>query len=493
MTGLRRSLLFSTAERYCVTAINLALTVVLARLMSPEETGAFMVGLGVLVVSEAVRDFGMSVYLVQEPDVTPERARTTFTLMFAISILLALSTLALAGPIARFYGQERLEAFLHIGAAAFFVGPFSAPLYALLRRDMDFRGIALAGVIGAAINFTSAVILAVLGFGCLAVAWGSLAGGTASAASLVLYRPRLWLFRPTLAAWRHVLGFGSYATAAALLNQFYQLLPQFILGRMIGLDAVGLFSRAVWLCQLPERSLLSGVYPVILPALAEEARGGRTLTEPYLRAISYMTATQWPFLLTLALLADPAVKLLLGPQWSETAGLVRVVAVAWLAMFPAFLTHPVLVSVGRVRDTFVLSLISLPISAAVTFAAALLGLWAVAASLFLTVPLQVVVALIFVRRHVPFAWTDLAGATAKSAAVTAASAVAPAVAVLLSGPSFDLSMPVTFAAGAGAVLGWFAGLSLTRHPFLKEIGKALHALAGQKAVRALRLGRAATP
>jgi O-antigen/teichoic acid export membrane protein len=64
---------------------------------------------------------------------------------------------------------------------------------------------------------------------------------------------------------------------------------------------------------------------------------------------------QWPFLICLALLADPAVRLLLGARWSDTAPLVRIIALAWLAMTPAFLTYPVLVAAGRIKDTLTAS------------------------------------------------------------------------------------------------------------------------------------------
>jgi O-antigen/teichoic acid export membrane protein len=169
-----------------------------------------------------------------------------------------------------------------------------------------------------------------------------------------------------------------------------------------------------------------------------------------------------------ALLADPIVRLVLGGQWLAAAPLVRIMALASLTMFPAFLTYPMLVSLGHMKDVFIASLISLPPNALMILVAAKFGLHAVAASMFLTAPLQVYIALRFVRRRVPFTWGEMFAATLKSAVVTLTTALAPAAAVAYSGFRFDLSPPVTFVTGIGAIVGWFAGLRITGHPLMAD-------------------------
>jgi O-antigen/teichoic acid export membrane protein len=286
------------------------------------------------------------------------------------------------------------------------------------------------------------------------------------------YRPQLWLFMPAFTEWRKVLSFGGYSSATALLNVFYQQLPQLLLGRILTFGAVGLYGRSLMLCQIFDRFVLSAVAPVVLPALSERVRNGEELKEPYLRAIGHMTAVQWPFLVCLALLADPIVHVVLGPQWLEAIPLVRLIALASLCMFAAFMTYPMLVSVGRIEDTLWSSLISLPPSVAVVYGAAHVNLEAVAASMFVTAPFQVYVALRFIRRHVPFTWSELALSTAKSALVTLFAAAPPAATVALMG--LDLSILAAIAGALAAAAGWGTGLAVTGHPLLAELRGACH-------------------
>jgi O-antigen/teichoic acid export membrane protein len=76
-------------------------------------------------------------------------------------------------------------------------------------------------------------------------------------------------------------------------------------------------------------------------------------------------------MLITALLAEPIVALLFGPAWSAAVPLARLLAVASIATFATCLTYPMLVAVGRVRDTLIANLFSIPPSLLLLFAAIL--------------------------------------------------------------------------------------------------------------------------
>jgi len=73
MPSVRASLFFSFADRYGNLAINVLLTVVLARLLSPAETGLYSVAAGLINVAQSFREFGASVYILQEKELTREK------------------------------------------------------------------------------------------------------------------------------------------------------------------------------------------------------------------------------------------------------------------------------------------------------------------------------------------------------------------------------------------------------------------------------------
>jgi O-antigen/teichoic acid export membrane protein len=469
MPGFRRSVMFSMIDRYAALVLNLVGTAVLARLLTPAEFGVVMVSVGIVAVVEAAREFGVGAFLVQTRDLSSRAMRTAFTVSLALSVLLAAAVLAAADYTAWWYGDPRVAVSLRLITISFLLVPFCGTVLALLRREMAFDRVAVINVTGAGAQMVVAVILAMLGFGYLSLALGAVGSSAAMAAAAVACGPGLSIYRPCLTGWRSVLSFGGWASGTMLLNTLYVMQPQLCLGRFAGFEAAGLFNRAMMLCQLQDRLVLGVLSPVLLPALSARVRGDQDLKDAYLRGAALGLTVQWPFLGCLALLADPIVQVLLGTQWSAAAVLVRIISLASLSMFPAFLTYPVLVATGRVKDTFTASLIALPPSFILVFAASWFGAEAVAATSLLTLPLQLAVALHFVRRQVRFTWPEFIAAIRPGAGASILAVLVPTGVIMLAGFRFDIGIGAGAAAGAGAVVGWLVGLALVRHPLLQEL------------------------
>ena len=184
-----------------------------------------------------------------------------------------------------------------------------------------------------------------------------------------------------------------------------------------------------------------------------------------MRALAYITVFFWPALVLLALLAYPAVSLLLGREWREVAPLLQVMALGGLAWFPATLTTPVLLAVGANRDRVLAVLVTRSVSGVVLCCAAYFGVMAMAASRLVTQPYLMVLSLWFVRRHIPFRWREVWASLWKSAVVTASTTAGAVCVVAAAESNFDLSIAAT------------AGVVMTQHPILLEFKKAAEVVA----------------
>jgi O-antigen/teichoic acid export membrane protein len=162
----------------------------------------------------------------------------------------------------------------------------------------------------------------------------------------------------------------------------------------------------------------------------------------------------------------------LGPTWLEIVPLVRMMCIAYLSLFVACLSYPVLVAVGSVRDALISSLISLPPSLLIIFVASFFGVQAVAASAMLTLPFQAAVAIYFISRHLDIGLLDLFRATFKSGIVTLFSSAGVAVCAAmveygLLGPVFGLVL-----ACVSAAMCWLLSMVVTEHPLLPRLQMA---------------------
>ncbi|MGD9862003.1 MAG: lipopolysaccharide biosynthesis protein [Pseudodonghicola sp.] len=471
---VRRSFAYAFADKSAGALLAVLTMAIVSRLLTPAEVGLFMIASSLVILIEAFRDFGVAAFLIQEPELTPEVTRSAVTVISLMSLGLGLAIYLGADLLGGLYDNAELAGLIRIAALAFVVAPVSNPLLALLRREMNFAAVARISIAAGLVNATTTIGLAAAGYGAFSFVWGSVLAACTNAVGALICRPQWWIFRPSLQHWRRVVPFGAWSSVITILGMLLDAMPRLILGRFIGFSAVGLFARAVSLMQLPDRVLLSAVQPVILPALSARARNAQGMVEPYLLGLSHISALQWPALLGLALLADPIVRLLLGPQWLEVVPLLRIVALSGVALFPVYLAYPVLVAVGRVREMALVSAITLPVSIAVILTAAQISLTAVAWSLFVINPLQAAVMLYFVRRYVPFGWAELTRVLRRSLAVTLAAGAGPGLAILGFGVALDGWQ--TALAIAGSAAGWVAGLIMTRHPIAAELSGIAGAL-----------------
>jgi O-antigen/teichoic acid export membrane protein len=482
---VRRALASATGEQYFRVAIHFALIVIVSRLLTPTEIGVSVIGIGIVQIALGVRHFATSDFLIQRQEVTQDDIRASFTVLFLLTALIVFAMFVLAPWFGTFYGEEKLARFLRVGAVAGLIEAISLPIIGLLRRGLAFGTLALIKTASASVTAVVTVLLALAGFSYMSMAWALLAAAVTTTLLSFYFRPDLSILRPTLRSWGNVLTFGGYTGASYAINQTYEALPQLVLGHLLPHSAVGLYNRAHVVSEIPDRIFLESATAVAFPALADAVRQGRSLKEPYLQALGYITVFFWPALVLLALLAYPVVSLFLGQEWLGVVTLLQVMALAGLAWFPAKLTTPVLLAVGANRDRVLAVLVTRSVSGLVLCGAACFGIMAMAASRLVTYPYLMVLSLWFVRRHIPFRWREVWAAVWKSAVVMASSAAGAVCVVAVTESNFDLSIAATVMAVFLAAVGWLIGVVMTQHPVLLELKKAADEIARMAFMRRL--------
>lgn len=487
--SVRRSIVFSALDRYLTQALTIGTTMVMARILTPAETGLFFVANAVIVLADNFREFGVSNYIVQERTISRAMVQCAFTVTCGLSLVMGVGFFLGADSLSSFYGEPRLKPLIEAATLSFLMIPFATPVLSLLRRDLAFRALAIINVLAAAGNAIVTIVLGLGGYGAISYMWGYVAANAIMAFAAYSFRPELWMYKPSLSGAGRLLSFGVASSSVTIITMAYEMLPRLAFGKLLGFDAVGLYSRAITICQLPDRAIVAALQPVVLPAMAGHAREGRGLKPAYLRGFELMSAVQWPMLLMMAILADPVVRVLLGSQWGAVPPLVRLISIGTMALAPAFLTYPVLVASGRIRDTVYISLISVPPSILlVIFAAKTYGLLGVAASLLVIAPLQMLVSLLFIRRAIGLTFGELASAARSSGLPTLGTVLVPCIILVWSPRGFDFDWLQTTGAILGAVVGWAATLVAGNHPLGQEIAEA-----GRHVLAAMRLQRQALP
>jgi O-antigen/teichoic acid export membrane protein len=466
---LRKSLILSFLDRYSRIAIRLASMAILARLLTPREYGIFTIGWIIITITQALRDFGVVNFLIQEKNISQQLVRTAFGVSLAIGCVLAVAVVISSGWIAAFYGDAMVRGVLLVLCSNFVLMPFSSIILALMRRDMRFGVIYVINVAGAAANATAAVAFALMGFGAMSLAWGSLASVATASVLAVMLQHGAFRLRPSLKEWRRVMSYGVFSTGGSLVASLGAQVPQLIIGRVLSLGSVGIYGRADSLVSMFDELVATSIWPVAISAIAQWHRTQTDIKNGFLRAIGVMTAIAWPFYAFIGLMAFPIVHILFGPEWDKSVPIARILCLSGALLSLSNLNGAVFQGRGEVKKSLWLQFIVQPFTFAFVAPAAFVNLPLVALAIVAASAIKVFVSYRFINPMIGITPADIAQATVKTLAITACSVVGPLLVLgLFQIDSKHIWLPTALAA-MGAAAGWIAGVTMTRHPVGAEI------------------------
>ncbi len=347
MSEFRKSLLISFLNKYSILLITIVSSMIIARLLTPSEIGLFSVAASMIGIAHALRDFGISNYLIQTKELTLEKTRTAFTLTTIMAWLIAAGLFFSRNAIALFYQKPDLADILAILALNFIILPFSSITVALLKRDMRFGKIYWITLIGSLCQAGTTLLLAWQGYSFYSLAWGGVANVLATAIAAQLLLAEFAHFRLTLAGWKPMVDFGGKLSISSLANEAGNYSPDIVIGKILDFTAVGFYSRAMGFVSLIEHTLTDAIRPVLLPHFSREHRENRALNLSFLKIANLYLAVVLPLLALIALLAYPMIRILYGNQWDQAVPLAQILCLAMAFKSLNFLMSSVILAMGQ--------------------------------------------------------------------------------------------------------------------------------------------------
>jgi O-antigen/teichoic acid export membrane protein len=348
------SILIGISGKAMTAIVALAGTMVVSRLLTPSEFGAFAIAMAVTGFLTALRNFGTSNYLVQAPAVDRQVVGSAFAATGAISWSLAAAIFLFRTDLAQFFNAEEIAPIMAVLAVNFVISPFVMTTMALIMRAQRFPELIKSEVIAGVLGIVVGVLLCALGVGAISLAWGMTVQSVCLLWLLLRARPAGLTFTPNIKHARRVLHFGGWASGITLLNQVSNRLPELVLGRTADLAAAAMYDRGAGLSRLIWDQVYTEVVRVLLPAFAEEHRANPQDARHYLRRVAFLASVLIPMFLFLAVFAEQAIMVLYGEQWTSAAAVSVLLALGGAVSAPFVVCEQLLVGTGAIRAVFVL-------------------------------------------------------------------------------------------------------------------------------------------
>ena len=308
---------------------QLAVGVLLARLLTPEDFGVMALAMMVLGVAQLLGDLGIGDAVVQRAGLTTGHVRTAFTFSMVLGLAMA-AVMMMAAPLGALVMRDaQVTPVLRVLSARFVFCGAAAVAEAMLRRQLNFRQLFFIDTFSYVLGYgTVAVTLALLGYGVWSLVWGSLVQALiASAAQLAAGRHsiRPLLVRRDLTDLLHF-GFGS--TVSRCVNYLALNGDNFVVGRWIGPASLGAYGRAYGLMSLPHSYAAKVMSAAMFPAFAQLQGEPARVRRGYLLLTKLTAMVAAPSMVTLAIVAPHLVPSLYGPKWSEVVAPLQILAIA---------------------------------------------------------------------------------------------------------------------------------------------------------------------
>jgi O-antigen/teichoic acid export membrane protein len=333
---------------------------VLARLLGPKDFGL----VGMVTVFTGMlgmfRDFGLSAAAVQRSDVTADQHSTLFWINVLLGALLGLVTLAAAPAIAAFYHEPRLVWVAAVLATAFLFNAMGIQHSTLLQREMRFTAMAAISVLSLIVGTAVAIGGAAVGYGYWALVANSVI--TPLVASIGFWLATGWVpgMPRRRAGIRSMMHFGGTITLNGIICYIAFNADKVMIGRFLGVDAIGIYGRGYWLVSIPTDNLNSAVGEVAFSALSRLQNDPARLRSYFLKGFSFVLGLTLPVTIACALFADDIVLVLLGPKWQASTEIVRLLAPMVAVMAVINPMGWLLYSLGLVRRSVKISLVLAP-------------------------------------------------------------------------------------------------------------------------------------
>lgn len=331
---------------------QLAIQIVLARLLGPEVFGLFAVASLVLGLGIVTIGLGLGSALVQKKEITNEDIRLTFTWSILSGAGMALLTLLFANGIATFFHDPRIADVLRGLVPVFFFISLSIVPQALLRRELTYNVIQIVEITSYLIGFlVVGVGSALLGAG----VWSLVAAWITQSASstLILFVIRRHAMKPLFRErGKGLRTFGSHVLYTNLTNLVIENIDNLLVGRLLGPTTLGLYSLAYTFVRTPTNHLVLTLQNVLFSASSRAQSNQVGLQRAYLTVVSAIALVAIPLFAGIAVVPNTLIEGVFGQRWLAAAPVLTPLSLAMILHAIMAVTGPVLSGKGAAQAEF---------------------------------------------------------------------------------------------------------------------------------------------
>ncbi|MCR5151647.1 MAG: lipopolysaccharide biosynthesis protein [Prevotella sp.] len=310
---------WSAVDNVAQHAITFIVSIVLARLLSPDDYGLIGIIAIFTAVCNTIINAGFTTALIRKKDATDDDYNTVFIVNLTMSIVLYCTIFMCAPLIASFFHREELTSLTRVASLALIIGALALVQQTRLTKRIDFKSQTKITLVASISSGIVGISMALTGFGVWALVAQQLARILLK--TILLWKVNKWI--PHLCfstnSFRELFGFGWKMMLSGLLDTVWKESFQVVVGKFYSPATLGQYTRANQFPQLLSNNLTSVIQRVTYPVLSNIQDDKERMKRAYQKMIKTTMFISAVSLLFLGAVSEPLIYCLIGPKWHEAA------------------------------------------------------------------------------------------------------------------------------------------------------------------------------
>ena len=314
--------------------ITFFLSIILARLLTPDEFGLLGMLTIITVIAQVFIDSGLSVAIIRLKEVKEVDYSTVFFFNIIISTTFYAMIFFIAPFVSNFYNEPQLTDLTRIISLVFLINALGLVQNAILVRNLNFKKQSLCNITGVFISAIIAAIMAIKGFGVYSIVGQAIT--QASITNILLWVTSKW--RPQLifscVSFKKLWSFGSKVLGVNIVTQIVDNIDNLIIGKVFSATQLGFYMRAKSSKQMPEQIFTNILNTTVFPVLTKVSDDDSEFRRLHLQFFKLSCFLFLPIVLGFAAVAESFTVVLFTEKWLISVPILQIIV---LGSFPYFL------------------------------------------------------------------------------------------------------------------------------------------------------------
>lgn len=318
------------AERCGAQIVTFIVSIVLARILSPDDYGTIALVTVFTSILQVFVDSGLGTALVQKKNADDLDFSSVFYFNLIVCIILYGLMFITAPLIANFYGDNTLIPVIRVISITILISGVKGIQQSYVSKNMLFKRFFFSTLGGTIFSAVLGICMAYMGFGVWALVFQQISNTAID--TIILWVTVKW--RPhKMFSWnrlKSLLSYGWKLLVSSLLDTVYNNLRNLIIGKIYSASDLAYYNQGDKFPKVIVTNINTSIDSVLLPSMADVQDDHLKVKSMTRRAIKTSTYIMAPLMMGLAFCATPIVKLVLTDKWLMCVPYLRIFCISYM-------------------------------------------------------------------------------------------------------------------------------------------------------------------